>query len=181
MKSVRHPPSSQTALWAFTHQHFTSCNCLNHAGNLNNKDGVRKMPIPRSRNRGMVWAVQSRSNGGSCFFIFKGIEIQGFVEASVSAKMFFWHFQALCSPCGCLLRNGMFEKANYLRFCSLSGIDQLPCVTSGWGFLSLAQIPLWNSPGAIKRGPQSKTGADDTGIVFSASLLTRWCISRIFL
>lgn len=140
-----------------------------------NKDGVRKTPI--NRNRGMLWAMWSRSSGGNCFFIFKGIEIEGFVEVSVSAEMFFWRFEALCSPCGCLLRNGMFGKTNYLRF---SGIDQLPCMTSGWGFLSLAQIPLWNSPSGIKRGPQSKIGADDTGIVFFAPLLTRWCISRTF-
>lgn len=138
------------------------------------------MPIPSNRSRGMVWAVQPRSNGGKCFFIFKGIEIQGFVEASVSAEMFFWHFQALCSSRGCLLRNGMFAETNYLRFCSLSGIDQMPCMTSGWGFLSLAQIPLWNSPSGIKRGSQSKIGADVTGIVFFASFLTRWCILRTF-
>lgn len=85
-----------------------SCNCLNHAGNVKNKDGVGK--TPRNRNRGMLWAVWSRSSGGNCFFMFKGIEIQGFVEASVSAEMFFWHFQALCSPRGWLLRNGMFGK-----------------------------------------------------------------------
>lgn len=101
------------------------------------------------------------------------VEIQGFVEAPVSAEMFFWHFQTLCSPHGCLQRNGMFGKTNSLRFCSVSGIDLLPCMTSGWGFLSLAHIPLWNSPSGIKREPQSKTAADDTGSIFFASLLIR--------
>ena len=139
------------------------------------------MPVPRTRNRGIVWAMQSRSNVGNFFSIFRGIEIQGFVEASVSAEMLFWHFQALCSLHGYLLRNGMFEKISYLRFSSLYRIVQLPCMTSGWGFLSLAQIPPWHSPSGIKRGPQSKIGADDTRIGFFASLLTRGCIFRTLL
>lgn len=137
------------------------------------------MPIPGNRKRGMVWAVQSTSSVGIFFSIFRGIEIQGFVETSVSAEMLFWHFQALCSLHGCLLRNGMVEKINYLTFSSLYGIVQLPCMTSGWGFLCLAQIPPWRSPSGIKRGPQSKIGAD-IRIGFSASLLTRGCVFRNF-
>lgn len=138
------------------------------------------MPIPGNRNRSMVWAVQPRSNVGIFFSLFRGIEIQGSVEISVSAEMLFWHFQGLCSLHGCLLRNGMFEKINYLTFSGLYGIVQLPCMTSGWGFLSLAQIPPWHSPSGIRRGPQSKIGADDTRIGFFASLLTRGCIFRAF-
>lgn len=139
------------------------------------------MPIPGNRNRGMIWAVQSTSSVGNFFFsLFRGIEVQSFVESSASAEMLFWHFPALCSLHGCLLRNGMVEKINYLTFSSLYGIVQLPCMTLGWGFLCLAQIPPWRSPSGIKRGPQSKIGADDIRISFFASLLTKRCIFRTF-
>lgn len=112
------------------------------------------------------------------FSIFRGIEIQGFVETSVSTEMLFWCFQALCSLHGYLLRNGMFEKINYLRFSSLYGIVQLPCMTLGWGFLSPCTDNTFHSPKGIKRGPQSKIGADDTRISFFATLLTKGCNCR---